>query len=191
MRSWPVIALVVALPAAALALTVEGLAYPAASTIEGKELKLVGAGLREKWFVDVYVLAAYSEAGTCETASLIKTDETKYMRLDMLRDVSAEKMASTIGGSFDEHMPANASPELKQQRQTFEGYFKEELKKGTELEFLYQPGVGVSIKQHGKLLGPPLAGKAFQEVLWDIYFGEETCCSGLKKQILETCRGPK
>ena len=97
-------------------------------------------------------------------------------------------MSSSIGESFEEHMSKNASPELKKQRKTFESYFKSECTKGTRLEFTYLPGAGTKFKQNGKLMGPPLKGKAFHQVLWDIYFGKDTCCDGLKKQILEVCR---
>jgi hypothetical protein len=108
----------------------------------------------------------------------------------MKRDVSAEKMSSTIGESFEEHMPANASAELKRQRRTFESYFKDECTEGTKLEFIYLPGTGTILKQNGKRMGPPLKGVEFHRVLWDIYFGRDTCCDDLKEQILETCKKP-
>lgn len=179
------------LPVLAWALTVEGQNYAASLQIEGKTLKLVGAGLREKWFFDVYTMAAYSESGSCDRQQLITKDEVKLLKLNMLRDVSAEKMASTIGESFEEHMPKNASAQLQAQRHTFESYFKKECSEGTVLEFLYVPGQGTLLKQNGKEMGPVLKGKAFQEVLWDIYFGKDTCCDDLIEQIEETCKKKK
>jgi hypothetical protein len=182
------IAVLVSLPLLASGLTVEGNHYPKTVTIEGKSLRLVGAGLREKWWFDVYSMGVYSQSGNCNPAALINTDEVKYLRLDMLRDVDAEKMASTIGESFAEHMPKNAPAELKKQRKTFESYFKEECKEKTVLKFIYVPGTGVIMKQNKKKLGPPLTGKAFMQVLWDIYFGKDTCCEDLKEQVLESCK---
>ncbi|HOX42788.1 MAG TPA: chalcone isomerase family protein [Myxococcota bacterium] len=183
------VALISATALAAGVATVEGKTYQPTLSQEGKELKLLGAGLREKWFVDVYVMAAYSESGSCATADIVAKDEPKYLRMDLLRDVSAEKMADTIGGSFEEHMPANASEKLKAQRKTFEGYFKDECTEGTVLEFFYLPGTGTLMKQNGKQLGPVLDGFDFARVLWDIYFGKETCCEDMKIDILKHCRG--
>jgi len=120
--------------------------------------------------------------------AIIKDEEVKYLRMNMHRDVSAEKMSSTISESFEEHMPKGASAELRKQRKTFEGYFKDECTEGSVLEFTYLPGTGTILKQNGKQLGPALTGKAFQEVLWDIYFGKDTCCDDLLEQILETCK---
>ncbi len=176
------------LAAVAHAATVAGKEFKETETIAGKTLKLIGAGLREKWFVDVYAFAAWTESGACDPQAIITTDEVKMLRLEMLRNVDAEKMGSTIGDSFDKAMPQNASAELKAQRQTFQGYFKDEAKKGQRIQFVYEPGVGVTAIQNGKPMGPPLAGKAFQEVLWGIYFGERTCCSDMKEQVLEGCK---
>ena len=170
-------------------LTVEGKSYKSQITVEGKTLKLVGAGLREKWFFDVYTMAVYSESGKCDLKGLIDADELKYLRLDMLRDVSAEKMSSTLAESFGKHMPKGASQELKEQIKTFKGYFKDECKEGVVLEMYYVPGKGTVIKQDGKQLGPPLEGKDFGKVLFDIYFGKDTCCEDLMEQIKKSCKG--
>ena len=169
-------------------LSIEGSNYPATITKQGKDLKLLGVGLREKWFFDVYTMGAYSESKSCKASDIVNKDEPKYLRLDMKRDVSAEKMASTIGEAFTEHMPKNASAELKKQRKTFESYFKTECTEGTVLEFFYIPGQGTFLYQNSKEMGPALKGKEFAQVFWDIYFGKETCCDDLKESILKTCK---
>jgi hypothetical protein len=173
---------------AAAAATIEGQQYDDQITVEGKQLKLVGVGLREKWFFNVYTMGAYTESGDCQPARIIGDEEVKVLHLKMLRDVSAKKMSSTISESFSEHMPGDASEQLKAQRKTFESYFTAECSKGTELKFVYLPGTGTIYYQNGKQMGPPLEGKAFQEVLWDIYFGEKTCCKDLRQQILKSCK---
>ncbi|MCP4679549.1 MAG: hypothetical protein GY854_29475 [Deltaproteobacteria bacterium] len=175
-------------PTAALTLTVEGNSYPDTVSVAGKTLKLVGAGLREKWVFDVYTMAAYSERGSCGAGAQIKKDEVKYLRLDMLRTVDAEKMASTLKEAFDNNTPANASQVLKDMVNTFTGYFKKACTKGTKLEFTYVPGKGTSLKQNGKSLGPNIKGKDFADVLWGCYFSKKTCCPDLKKQILSHCK---
>lgn len=175
-------------PLVSLGVTVEGNSYPATAKVEGKTFKLIGAGLREKWWVDVYTMGAYTESGSCKPADIINKDEAKYLRLDMKRDVSAEKMASAIGESFGDHMPKGASAKLKQQRRAFESYFKAECTEGTKIEFIYLPGTGTVLKQNGKPMGAPLEGVEFHKVLWDIYFGKDTCCEDMQEQILKTCK---
>jgi len=188
MRKYAIAAVLVSLPLLASGVTVEGNSYPKTVTIEGKQLKLIGAGLREKYWFDVYTMGAYSESGKCATSAIINTDEVKYLRLDMLRDVEAEKMVSSIDESFGNNMPKNASAELKKQRKTFASYFKTECKEKTVIEFTYVPGTGVIMKQNGKKLGPPLTGQAFMKVFWSLYFSKNTCCDDLKEQILKHCK---
>jgi hypothetical protein len=187
MKKLVTLVVLLAIPAFASAVTVEGKNYPPKITVEGVTLKLIGAGLREKWMFDVYAMGAYTASGDCGTKKIVEADEVKYIRLDMLRDVSAEKMRDAIAESFDKNMPANASKELKEQRKTFFGYFKNEMTEGTKLEFTYVPGTGVTAKQNGKSLGAPLAGVEFQKVFWSIYFGPKTCCEDLREQVLSVC----
>lgn len=174
-------------PGFAEALNVEGNDYPDTVTVEGETLKLVGAGLREKWFFDVYTMGVYSKSGACGAAAQISGDEVKYLRIDMLRDVDAEKMASTLKEAFDNNTPASASAELKGKINNFLSYFKKACTKGTKLEFTYVPGKGTALKQNGAEMGPVIAGKDFADVLWSCYFSQKTCCPDLKRQILGGC----
>jgi hypothetical protein len=188
MKRFVILLLCSSVPAVALALTVEGKDFPASKQVEGKSLKLVGAGLREKGFFDVYALGAYTQSGSCDPQKIIKDDETKYLRIEMLRNVKAESMASSIGDAFDDAIPPGADSNLKAQSATFQGYFKDKARKNQVIDFTYVPEVGVTIRQDGKVLGPPLTGKDFQEVFWSIYFSDKTCCKDLQEQILASCK---
>lgn len=176
------------IPAAAYALTVEGKDFPPTTTVGSKTLKLVGAGKRKKAFFDVYALGAYTQSGSCEPKRIIGDDEVKYTRIEMLRDVKASSMASSIGDAFNDAIPEGADPKLRKQSETFQGYFKDKARKNDVIDFTYVPGTGVTLRQNGKQLGPPLTGKDFQEVFWSIYFGAKTCCSDLKQEILASCK---
>lgn len=179
--------LIASFPASVLALTVEGKEFGPTTTVSGKTLELVGAGLRKKAIFDVYALGAYTESGKCDPKNIIEDDEVKYLRIEMLRNVKAKTMASTIGDAFNDAIPPDADPKLKSQSETFQGYFKDKARKNQVIDFTYAPGVGVTIRQDGTQLGPPLTGKEFQEVFWSIYFGSKTCCSDLKQQLLGSC----
>ena len=66
--------LALALPLDAPALEIQGHDYPNALTVEGKALKLVGVGLREKWFFKVYTMGAYTESGKCDPTDLVNAE---------------------------------------------------------------------------------------------------------------------
>lgn len=188
MKIWAVFLLALLAASDVQALSVEGKQFDPTIAVGGRTLKLLGAGLREKGWIDVYVLGAYTESGRCDAKSIIGDDEVKYLRFEMLRNVKGTKMASTIADAFDEAIPADADQQLRSQREVFKSYFKNEIEKSQVLEFTYEPHEGVTFGHDGKRLGPPLTGKAFQEALWSIYFGSKTCCQELRDQILERCK---
>jgi len=172
----------------ASSLTVEGKKYPSTVTIEGKKLNLAGAGVRKKWFFKVYTMGAYTETKSCNTSSLINKDEVKYLRINMLRDVSAEKMASTLGEAFTNNLPDGASQKLKDQIKKFQSYFKTECKENTVIEIVYVPGKGTTLRINNRQQGAPIEGQDFSKVVWNCYFSSKTCCDGLKSEILESCK---
>jgi hypothetical protein len=187
MKKWALSLLVLMVTTEALALTVEGKEFEPSVKVSGKTLTRVGAGLRKKGWIDVCVLGAYTESGSCRPAKVIGDEEVKYLRFQMLRNVKGSKMASTIGNAFDDAIPDDADSTLRSQRDVFKSYFKETVRKNQTLEFTYVPGEGVVFRQDGRQLGAPLEGKPFQETFWSIYFGSKTCCRELRDAILADC----
>ena len=173
---------------AVMSLTVEGVNFPATVEMAGKELKLLGAGVREKWFIDIYTMGAYSESGSCDTSIQLKNNEMRYMHIKMLRTVSAKQIAEAFKDAFGNNTPENASKKLKDTINKAVSYFKQEATKGSTFEFTYIPGEGLVIKQNEKKLGETWKGKDFADVVWNCYFSNRTCCKNLKKGILKTCK---
>lgn len=185
---WIALILILAIPAAAVAQTVAGKTYQETVTVAGHRLKLIGEGLREIYGFNVYTLGAYSESGGCNDAEIIAKEEIKYLRLDILRNIDAEKVANRIEEAFGENMPPDASTQLQKQRDQSFSYFNGRCTKGTVFEFIYIPGKGTIFKQDGKVLGPTIVGKEYHTVFWNVYFGPNTCCRDLKDQLLVKCK---
>ncbi len=184
---WLAILVCFVFPAAAFALTVEGKSYEASVTIKGHALKLIGAGLREVYGLNVYTLGAYSQSGGCDGKAVVESDEVKYIRLDILRNIDAAKVVERIDEAFGASMPQNPSESLLKQRDQSFSYFKGRCLKGTVFEFIYFPGTGTIFRQNGKSMGPSIPGKEFHTVFWNVYFGPNTCCEELKGELLVKC----
>ena len=166
---------------------IKGNNYPNVVQVGSRTLKLLGVGLRKKWFLDIYTMGAYSESGACDVRILTSSDEIKYIRMDTLRELSAGKIVKFLGKSLDKNMPADVSEELESQIDTFLGYFKQDLAGQDSIELIYVPGFGTTLKTNGKQQGLSMPGKAFSEVLWSAYFSSRTCCRSLRDQILSDC----
>lgn len=156
--------------------------------IEGKTLNLIGKGVREFLFIDIYNLAAYSESGTCAPKAIVQKDEIKLMRLTMLKKIPKERLVSNLRKTFTKNLPPSDNGDLKKDIDTFLAQFKGDIKKGSFVEILYIPGKGTLLQQNGQKMGPYTPGKGFAKLVWKSYFGPDTCCKGLKSDILEQCR---
>ena len=168
-------------------MTIKGNHYPETVEVAGKRLILLGAGVRMKWFFNVYTMGAYSERGSYQADAAVSIDEIKSLRFHMLRDLSAENMSQALSRVFAKNTPQDASSELRGRIRTFLSYFRQDLAKGARMELTCQPGIGVLLKQNGLQQGAAISGKAFADILWSCYFSSRTCCSGLKKLILSGC----
>lgn len=180
-------------PFQAMALTVEDTTYPDTVTLEGRTLKLVGAGLREKTIfkVDVYTMAVYVEKHTCNQLKLVHSDQPKLIRMDFVRDIPADKMKGTMTKNFAKRTPKNASADLKARIEAFLALFNEKVPDKTQVRITYVPGKGTSIYINGKQRGETISGLDFQKVLMDIWFNRDTCCPHLLEDIRATCKAKK
>ena len=166
---------------------VKGNEYPSTLEVAGERLALLGAGLREKWWFDMYTMAAYSESGACHAGLAIATDEIKHIRIDMLRDLTADKMAGALRKALARNLQEDASADLRAQVETLLSYFQQDLAAGASLELTYVPGAGTTLWQNGTQQGAVQPGKALADALWSCYFSSRTCCPGLKAEILASC----
>ena len=174
-------------PLSAQTQLVNGNTYSETVEIGGQTLILVGSGLRKRLFLDVYTMGAYTESRICDPQMLISLDETKYLRIDLLRDVDAKSMVQTLEDALEKNLPTAARSSLQSQVDTFVSYFEKDLEKGDRMELIYAPGVGTVLMQNRQQQGVTMPGKGFADVLWSSYFSSATCCSRLKNQILVQC----
>ena len=181
---------VVQLTAALCLLTLTLPAHAGGVTVGGKQLKLLGSSVREFLFIDIYNLAAYSHSGDCEPGKIVYNNEPKSMRLKMVRDIPIDRLTSNLRSTFEDNFPKKGDiPGLKKKIDDLLGRFKNDLKSGASVEINYVPGQGTQVVENGKALGAPVPGRDFAELIWRSYFGGNTCCSTLKKNILKQCKG--
>jgi len=169
--------------------TVEGVDHPSSVTMEGTTLRLIGVGIRQATIfkVNVYTLGAYTLNPTCNTASLITSDEPKMLRLHFLRHVEGKKMRENMEKSFAKHTPKDASEDLKKRIREFIDQFGIDAPKGADVEVRYVPQKGTTVIINGKQMGAPIPGHDFIKILWSIYLSEGTCCPSAREGIIRSC----
>lgn len=176
-----VLSLTLAVPA--FAKNVAGVDFPETLTVDGKALKLNGAGLRTATFLNVKVYAAglYVENTSQDAAQVIGSDQVKHVRMSMQRDLEKQKLADAISEGFEKNSKAQL-PALQERLNKLIAAIPD-LKKGDELSLTYVPGKGTQVKtKGGKELS--IEGKDFADALFAVWLGKKPADGDLKKAML-------
>jgi hypothetical protein len=176
-----VLSLTLALPAFAKEKVVAGVKFPETVLVEGKELKLNGAGLRTKAIFKVYAAGLYLETATQDGAQAISSDQIKRVRMSMLRDLEKTKITEAISDGIEKNNKA-AMPALKARLDTFSAAIPD-LKKGDELTLTYIPEKGTMVQSKG---GQEISveGKDFADALFGVWLGKKPVDDDLKDGML-------
>jgi hypothetical protein len=165
----------VALPL--LAVSVDGVSVPDTVTVDGKTLKLNGAGMRKKMIVRVYVGALYLETPSKDAAAIVSSSETKSMRLRMMRTVEGSKISGAIAEGF-ENNSKDAMPKLRSRLDQLAKWIPD-VKEGDEIALSWIPDKGTQIDVRGTTKGV-IEGRDFADALFSVWLGPNPVQEDLK-----------
>jgi hypothetical protein len=175
------VALSLMLSVPAFAKEVAGVTYPETATVEGKELKLNGAGIRTKVVFKVYTAGLYVESPSKDGAQIISSDQIKRVRMYMLRDLDKKTIGEALADGFKKNAGAKMA-ELQPKLDSFIAAIPD-LKKGDELTLTYVPGQGSTVQsKSGQQM--TVEGKDFSDALFSIFVGKHPVDGGLKDGML-------
>lgn len=175
-----VLALTLALPAAAK--EVAGVQFPETLSAGGKELKLNGAGIRTKFFFQVYAAGLYLENTSQDASAVVQSDQVKRVRMKMLRDLDKKSVTDAITEGFKKNAGDKVAS-LQQRLDAFNAIIPD-LKKGDELLLTYVPGQGTTIEESRSGKSHSVEGKDFSEALFSVWLGRQPVDEGLKNGML-------
>ncbi len=172
------------LPALATARTVAGVAFPEEARVDGQALVLNGAGVREKFFFDIYVAGLYLPRRMNDAQAIL--DENPPWRMVMhfvYSRVSREKLADGWREGFEDNLPEARRKALQDRIERFIALFPE-LHKGDEVVLDHLPGQGVVVTIRGRRMGR-IEGDDFARALLAIWLGPEPVTASLKKALVQ------
>lgn len=184
MKALSTIALTAALltPMLAEAKTVSGVELADSLTIAEQSLALNGAGVRSKFFMDLYVGSLYI-ATPANDLTAVLDQSTAVIRLNITSGmITSDKMTDAIEGGFDSATNGNTASIDKDIAQ-FMGLFTEEVSKGDQFTFVTHKGAGVTSFKNG-VEQATIAGEAFRQALLKIWLGDEPAQKSLRKNML-------
>jgi hypothetical protein len=166
----------------AFAAEVAGVKIDEQTRVGSAQLVLQGAGLRKRFFVQVYAMGLYVAD---RNADPVTQPGAKRIAIHMLRDVDADQFVGALAdGIRENHSPAEAKalePRVAQLGAILAAL--KEAKKGMLITLDGVPG-GTLVSIDGQPAGKPIEGEDFYRALLRIWLGDKPVQDDLKKALL-------
>jgi hypothetical protein len=153
--------------------------------LEPQGLVLNGAGLRKRFFFQVYAIGLYLPKKTADAAEAVASPGPKRIAIHMLRDVGAAEFAEALAdGIRANHSDAEAKA-LEPHVRALGAIMAEvkDARKGMAIVLDATPA-GTRVGIDGKPAGAPIGGEAFFPALLRIWLGPAPVQDDLKTALL-------
>lgn len=163
---------------------VEGVTLPESVQLGGETLQLNGAGVRSKFFFDIYVGALYLPESTESAREAMAMPGPKRVLMHFLySEVSREKLVDAWKEGFDANNPDALRRAIAERLERFNAMF-ETVREGDVITMDYVPGKGTSVYYNDELKGS-VPGDDFARALLRVFIGPNPPDSDLKRGMLE------
>ncbi len=174
-------ALLLALPLAAGAASLQGVTLPDQVTVGGHTLVLNGIGLRTKFFFKVYVGGLYLPQKEHSADTILHSDVPRRVVMHFVRGVSKGQICGAWEDGLADNTP-NASAEVKKKFDTLCSLMAD-VEDGQTITLTYLPGSGSEIDVAGKQTGM-IAGADFATALFACFIGPNPPGEAFKDALL-------
>lgn len=158
---------------------------PDTAYLGSRELVLNGAGVRSKFFLDLYIAALYLPEKKSSAEAVLADDGEKRIALHLLRDISADHLFSAFNKALTDNHTSSELAAMDASIKQFGAIFiaMNEVKKGEIITLDYQASRGTQVSVNGVLKGT-IAGTAFNTALLKIWLGDKPAQDDLKLKLL-------
>jgi hypothetical protein len=152
-------------------------------TDSGADMLLNGAGIRSKFFMDIYVAELYMERPSEKVEEIIAAKGGKRIVMHFLyKEVTKDKLVDGWIEGFAGNSGVEEVKALQERIDRFNAMFVD-VKKGDRIVLDFVPGVGTIVTVANQEKGV-IEGKDFNDALLLIWLGEKPVNKKLKKQLL-------
>lgn len=165
---------------------VSGVGVPAEYKTGGNSLVLNGAGVRVKFFMDMYVGALYLGSKNGNADAIIRSNDAMVVTIHIVSGlVTSERMADAVKEGFGKSMGGKTAPLQAKIDRFIRLFAQEPIVKGNQFDLVYTPAEGLKVYKGNKLLDT-IDGLDFKTALWGIWLGNDPADKGLKAAMLGT-----
>jgi len=154
------------------------------SAANGQTLLLNGVGLREKFWVDVYVGSLYLSEKSSNVEEILSQQGAWRIQLDFVyKEVTSKKLIKAWREGFEKNQSEQSPGQLQTRIDQFYRYFATNVVAKDQYSFDYIPGKGTTITKNQTLLGT-IPGDDFKNALLKIWLGDYPASKALKRGML-------
>ena len=176
------LSLLIAAPALQ-ALEIEGVKIPESVQVDGKTLQLNGAGIRTKFFFDIYIGALYLESHSSSAKAVLIDPGAKRISMDFLySEVEKEKLIHGWQEGFEKNQPPARLQVLQARLEQFNAMFSN-ARHGDKVIFDLLGDGTTHLHINGKQTGI-IKGADFQQALLAVWLGKKPADGDLKQAML-------
>lgn len=171
--------------APAMAKEIEGITIPDTHAFANSNTTLVlnGAGVREKFFLDIYIGALYLPARTPDASAILSdTGPASVLMHILYGEVSKQKITDGWSDGLEANLSDKEMQALRPRLEKFNSLFQT-LHRGDELRIDYVPDTGTEVRINGEWRGV-VEGNDFYRSLLRIWIGSSPVTKSLKQEML-------
>lgn len=162
---------------------VSGVKLGSTLTVEGNRLTLNGAGIREKFWIDLYVGSLYLTSKSSDPKEIIESEEIAAIKIDVVSGIiTSDKLISAIDDGFENATGGKIDP-IRDRIKTFKSFLEEKINKKDTFMFVYIPDQGTIVYKNGVKKGV-VKGHDFKKALFGIWLCNKPADKDLKKDML-------
>lgn len=168
--------------APAWAVEYEDVQVPDSVQLANQAVPLNGVGLREVFWVNVYIGALYLPQKATTPDAAIKQDGPKRIAMYFVHDAPTNKVVSAWNEGFADNNSDDVMKAIRARQAKFNS-FDWNLKEGDNVFLDWIPGQGTQVTIKGKVAGT-IEGRDFYDALMRIWLGPEPPGGNLKEGFL-------
>lgn len=147
-------------------------------------LSINGGGIREKYFIDLYIGVLYLKEKSSDANKIINSDEAMAIKMRVVSSmVDKENMEEAIRTGFDKSTKNNVAPIQSKIDQLISAGFKSEIEIGDIFDLIYVPGKGTTLYKNNNSV-TTISGLDFKKALFGIWLCDQPADANLKTKML-------
>lgn len=162
---------------------IAGVELPNTFEVGDEQLSLNGAGVREKFWMDMYAGGLYTAKKMTEAQSVMDADAPMAIKIHIVSGlISSGKMSSAVEEGFQNSTKGNTKP-YRTKIDKFISFFSDEITKNDVFDIAYHPSKGTVVSKNNNELGT-IEGSDFKKALFGIWFCDKPADKDLMKGML-------